>query len=206
MNIVCFCLSIASRSPPTTPSGCGAKTHNLRTVTLGLCLAFHMLSCMSLIKSLNFSFLIWKMGIMMTIPPSILHVCLQRASDPEWAFWVPESGTNMNYSATWVKEVFCLDIMAAIPKANYWFKPNDIYLWTMTQNSDWADASVFWGPRKANDYWLRLLPSSALPVSLSLSTTSSLKSHCKESCKAFDLFSVSHISSIATSSCDGFLS
>ena len=119
LNIVCFSLSIASRSPPTTPSGCGAKTHNLRTVTLGLCLAFHMLSCMSLIKSLNFSFLIWKMGIMMTIPPSILHVCLQRASDPEWAFWVPESGTNMNYSATWVKEVFCLDIMAAIPKANY---------------------------------------------------------------------------------------
>ena len=174
LNIVCFSLSIASRSPPTTPSGCGAKTHNLRTVTLGLCLAFHMLSCMSLIKSLNFSFLIWKMGIMMTIPPSILHVCLQRASDPEWAFWVPESGTNMNYSATWEKEVFCLDIMTAIPKANYWFKPNYINLWTMTL-SDWADASVFWGPRKANDYWLRLLPSSALPVSLSLSTTSPLK-------------------------------
>ena len=73
------------------------------------------------------------------------------------------------------KEIFCLEVMAAIPKAKYWFKPNDIYLWTMTQNSDWADASVFWGPRKANDYWLRLLPSSALPVSLSLSTTSPLK-------------------------------
>ena len=81
------------------------------------------------------------------------------------------------------KEIFCLEVMAAIPKAKYWFKPNDIYLWTMTQNSDWADASVFWGPRKANDYWLRLLPSSALPVSLSLSTTSPLKSHCKQSCK-----------------------
>ena len=78
-----------------------------------------MISCVSLIKSLNLSFLIWKMGTMMIIPPSRMHVCLQRASDPEWAFWVPESVTNMNYSATWVKEVFCLDIMAAIPKANY---------------------------------------------------------------------------------------
>ena len=101
VNIVCFCLSIASRSPPTTPSGCGTKTHNLRTVTLGLWLAFHMLSCVSLIKSLNLSFLIWKMGTMMIIPTSRLHVCLQRASGPERAFWVPESGTNMNYSATW---------------------------------------------------------------------------------------------------------
>ena len=101
LNTACFCLSIVARSPPTTPSGCGAKTHNLRTVTLGLCLAFHMLSCVSLIKSLNLSCLIWKMGTMMIIPPSRLHVCLQRASGPERAFWVPESGTNMNYSATW---------------------------------------------------------------------------------------------------------
>ena len=117
MNIVCFCLSIASRSSPTTPSGCGTKTHNLRTVTLGLCLAFHMHSCVTLIKSLNLSFLIWKMGPMMIIPPSRLHVCLQRASRPERAFWVPESGTNMNYSATWVKAIFCLEVMATIPKA-----------------------------------------------------------------------------------------
>ena len=101
MNNVCFCLSIASRSPPTTPSGCGAKTHNLRTVTLGFCLAFHVLSCVSLIKSLNLSFLIWKMGTMMIIPPSRLRVCLRRASGPERTFWVPESGTNMNYYATW---------------------------------------------------------------------------------------------------------
>ena len=101
MNNVCFCLSIASRSPPTTPSGCGAKTHNLRTVTLGLCLAFHTLSCVSLIKSLNLSFLIWVMGTMMIIPHSRLHVCLQGASGTERASWVPESGTNMNYSATW---------------------------------------------------------------------------------------------------------
>ena len=103
VNNVCFCLSIASRSPTTTPSGCGAKTHNLRTLTLGLCLAFHMLSCVSLFSLvfLNFSFLIWKMGIMMIIPPSRLHVCLQRTSGPEMAFWVPESGTNMNYSTSW---------------------------------------------------------------------------------------------------------
>ena len=100
VNSVCFCLSIASRSPPITPSGRGAKTHNLRTVTLGLCLAFHLLSCVSLIKSLNLSFLIWKMGTMMIIPLSRLHVCLQKASDPGRTFWVPESGTTMNYSAT----------------------------------------------------------------------------------------------------------
>ena len=194
VNIVCFCLNIASRSPPTTPSGCGTKTHNLRAVTLGLCLAFYMLSCASLIKSLNLSFLIWKMGPMMVIPPSRLHVCLQRANDPDRAFWVPESGTNMNYSATWEKKVFCVDTMAAIPKAKYWFKPNDIYFWTLTQNSDWANASFFWAPTRANDYWLRLLPSSALAVSLSLSTASPLKSHCKESCKSScSLVSLPHL-------------
>ena len=193
MNIVCFSLSIASRSPPTTSSGCGAKTHNLRTVTLGLCLAFHMLSCMSLVKSLNLSFIIWKLGIMMIIPPSRLRVCLQRASGPERAFWVPESGTNMKYSATWEKENFCLEVMAPIPKAKYWFKPSDIYLWTLTQNSDWADASVFWAYKRANDYLLRLLPSAPLSVSLSLSTTL-LKSHCKENCKdSCSLVSFPHV-------------
>ena len=68
---------------------------------LGLCLPFHVLGCVSLIKSLNLSFLIWKMGIMMIVPPFRLHVCLLRTSGPKRAFWVPESGTNMNYSATW---------------------------------------------------------------------------------------------------------
>ena len=33
------------------------------------------------------------------------------------------------------KEIY-LEVMAAIPKAKYWFKPNDIYFWTMTQNSE----------------------------------------------------------------------
>ena len=46
------------------------------------------------------------------------HVCLLRTSGPERAFWVPESGTNMNYSATWEKEIY-LGVMAAIPKAKY---------------------------------------------------------------------------------------
>ena len=119
LNTACFCLSIGARSPPTTPSECGVKTHNLRTVTLGLCLAFHMLSSVTLIKSLNLSFLIWKMGTMVIIPPSRLHVCLQSANGPERAFWVPESGTNMKYSATWEKENFCLEVMAPIPKAKY---------------------------------------------------------------------------------------
>ena len=92
------------------------------------------------------------------------------------------------------KEIFCIEVMAAIPKAKYWFKTNDIYFRTLTQNSDWADASVFWAPTRANDYWLRLLPSSALPVSLSLSTTSPLKSHCKESPKgSWSLVSSPHL-------------
>ena len=101
VNIVCFCLSIASRSPPTTPSGCGAKTQNLRTVLpwvvawLFTCLAVWAWS--SHVTSV-FSYGKWAM---MIIPPSRLHMCLQRASGPERAFWVPESGTNMNYSATW---------------------------------------------------------------------------------------------------------
>ena len=68
------------------------NTHNLRTVALDLCLPFHMHRCVVLIKSLKLSFLIWKMGTMMIIPPSRLHVCLLRTSGPEWAFWVPESG------------------------------------------------------------------------------------------------------------------
>ena len=60
----------------------------------------------------------------------------------------------LNLKKIWIilppgeKEIFSLEVMTAIPKAKYWFKPNDIYLWTMTQNSDWADASVFWGPRE----------------------------------------------------------
>ena len=103
------------------------------------------------------------------------------------------------------KEIFCLEVMAAIPKAKYWFKPNDICFWTLTQNSDWADASVFWAYTRANDYLLRLLPSSPLPVSLSLSTTP-LKPHSKENRKGFWSLVSAHISSIETSSCYGYLS
>ena len=202
MNIVFFCLSIASRSPHTTPSGCGAKPHNLRTVTLGLWLAFHMLSCVSLIKSLNLSFLIWKMGPMMIIPPSRLHVCLLRKNAPEIAFWVPDSGTNMNYSATWKKEIFCLEVMAAIPKAKYWFKPNDIYFWTVTQNSDWADASVFRAPTRANDYSLSQPYQSVFPFQLLLPWNHT----ARKVVKALGLLSVSHISRVATRSCYGYLS
>ena len=64
-------------------------------------LAFHILRCVTLIKSLNLSFLIWKMGTMLILEPFRLHTCLQRADGPERAFWVPESGSIMNYSATW---------------------------------------------------------------------------------------------------------
>ena len=100
LNIACFCLSIGARSPPTTPSGYGAKAHKLRTVALGFCLAIHVYRCVNLIKSRNLSCLIWKMGTMMIIPPSRLHVCLLRTSGTERTFWVPESGTNMNYPPT----------------------------------------------------------------------------------------------------------
>ena len=106
LNIAWFCLSIASRSPPTTPRGCGAKTHNLRTVTLSLCLAFHMLSCVTLIKSLNLSFLIWKMGNMMIVPPSRLHVCLLRTSGPERAFWVPAATAAATSLQLWSDSVW----------------------------------------------------------------------------------------------------
>ena len=49
------------------------------------------------------------------------------------------------------KEIFCFEVMAAIQKSKYWFKPNDIYFWTPTQNPDWANASVFWTHTRAND-------------------------------------------------------
>ena len=74
----------------------------------------------------------------------------------------------------------------------------------MTQNSE--PMLLFSGLQQelmitGSDYSL-----TALTVSLSLPTTSSLKLHCTESCKAFGLLSVAHISSIATSSCYGYLS
>ena len=116
LNTACFCLNIGAKSPPTTPSGCRVKTHNLRTVTMGLCLFFHMLSCVTLIKSLNLSFLIWKMGPMMIIPPSILHVCLQTASGLKRAFWIPESGININYSPTWGEGNFLFRSYGCHPK------------------------------------------------------------------------------------------
>ena len=90
----------SARSPPTTPSGCEAKTHKFRSIALGFCLTIHKYRCVNLINSLNLSVLIWKMGAMMIIPPSRLHVCLLRTSGAERAFWFPESGTNMNYPPT----------------------------------------------------------------------------------------------------------
>ena len=87
-----------ARSPPTTPSGCGAKMHNLRTVTLGLCLAFHMLSCVISIKSLNLSFLIWTMGTMMIIPP--LDACVPAKNKWPWEVFLGSWVWN-------IYELFC---------------------------------------------------------------------------------------------------
>ena len=89
----------SARLPPTTPSECGEK-HKLRTVALGFCLVIHVYRYVNLINSLNLSVLIWKTGTMMITPPSRLHVCLLRTSGAESVFWVPESGTNMNYPPT----------------------------------------------------------------------------------------------------------
>ena len=122
-------------------------TKRLNWIDPRFVLAFHILSCVTLIKSLNLSFLIWKMGTMI-LQPFRLHTCLQRAGGPERSFWVPESEKIWIILPPGEKEIFSLEVMTAIPKAKYWFKPNDIYLWTMTQNSDWANASVFWGPRE----------------------------------------------------------
>ena len=142
---------------------------------------------------------------MMIIPLSRLHVCLLRKSGPERAFWVPESGTNMHYSASWGEGNILFRGYAAIPKAKYWFKPNDIYLWTLTQNSDWADASVFWAPTRANDYSSDyVLPQpyqSAFPCQLL-----PWNHTARRVVKALGLLSVNHMSSIATSSCYGYLS
>ena len=76
----------------------------------------------------------------------------------------------------------CLEVMAAIPRLNIdSSQMASISDPELTQNSE--PVLLFSGiPTRAIDYWLRSLPSSALPVSLSLSTTSPLKSHCKESC------------------------
>ena len=111
------------------------------------------------------------MGTMMIIPP--LDACVPAKKKWPWEGLLgPESGKSMNYFATWGNEIFCVEVMAAISKDKYWFKPNDIYIWTLTQNSDWVDASVFWAPTRANDYRIRLLPSqpyqSAFPCQLLL--------------------------------------
>ena len=44
------------------------------TFTLRLCFAFHVLTCVTLIKSLNLGFLIWTRDTMMIIPP--LDACV----------------------------------------------------------------------------------------------------------------------------------
>ena len=88
----------------------------------------------------------------------------------------------------------CLEVMAAIPRLNIdSSQMASISDPELTQNSE--PVLLFSGiPTRAIDYWLRSLPSSALPVSLSLSTTSPLKSHCKESPKgSWSLVSSPHL-------------
>ena len=73
LEVVMFMRYVQSSLLYVQMKGRGVRTIGddiLRNVTLSLCLAFHMLSCVSLVMSLNLSFLIWKMGTMMVIPPS----------------------------------------------------------------------------------------------------------------------------------------
>ena len=70
----------------------------------------------------------------------------------------------------WEKEI-CLEVMAAIPKAKYWFKPNDIYFWTLAQKSEWM--LLFSGLSEAvmitgSDYSLPQPYQSAFPCQLLL--------------------------------------
>ena len=102
------------------------------------------------------------------------------------------------------KEIFCLEVMASIPKAKYWFKPNDIYLWTLTQNSELM--LVFVVPQELmitlSDYSLPQPYQSAFPCQLLLPWNHT----ARRVLKALSLLPVSHISSVATSSCYGYLS
>ena len=103
------------------------------------------------------------------------------------------------------KEIFSLEVCVPFQRLN-----TDSSQMTSISEPDpelWlSQCFCFLGPNKSESLLAQIAPFPGLPVSLSLSTTSSLKSHCKESCKAVGLFLVSHISSIATSSCYGFLS
>ena len=78
-----------------------------------------MLSYVTLIKSLNLSCLIWKMGTVMIILPFRLRACLQRTSGTERTFWVSESGTNMNYSATYGEGNLLFRDYGCHPQAKY---------------------------------------------------------------------------------------
>ena len=102
------------------------------------------------------------------------------------------------------KEIW-LEVMAAIPKAKYWFKPNGIYFWTLTQI--YKPVLLFSGLPQAlmitgSDYSLPQPYQSAFPCQLLLPWNHT----AKKAIQALGLLSVSHISSIATSSCYGYLS
>ena len=103
-------------------------------------------------------------------------------------------------------EIFCLEVMADIPKDKYWFKPNDIYLWTWPRTLT-EPMLLFSGlPQKlmitGSDYSLPQPYQSAFPCQLLLPWNHT----ARRVIKALDVLSVSHISSIETSSCYGYLS
>ena len=194
LNTACFCLSLVPDHHPALPVGVEQKHTIGRPLPwfcawLFTCLAVWLWSSplISVFSSGNWAPW-WQFHLIDCMCACWEQVALRGLSgflslEQIWIILPPGE-----------KEIFRLEVMAAISKVKYWFKPNDIYLWNMTQNSEWDNASVSWAPKRAKDYWLRLLPSSALPVSLSLSTASLLKSHCKESHKgSWSLFSFPHL-------------
>ena len=174
--------------------------HSRNTQTWGLVswvctLAPQLFSCVIMIKSLKLSFLIWKMGTMTIIPPWG-GVCLGGARDPERAFWAPESRTNINYSAS-SESMWWLQVTPDIPSLQYWVKHSDCCFWTITRPLTELMLPFSWLHQELK-HWLLLLSSSPLPANLSLPSTSSQKSHSKESCKGFQfLVSFPHLLRVA---------
>ena len=185
------------------PSRCGAKSHNLRTVILDFGLAFHVISCVNLIKSLNLSFLIWTMGTIMIIPP--LDACVPAKNKWSWKGFLG--------SWVWNKyELFCHLGRRKSFVSRLWLPYQRLNI----DSSQMTYISEPW-PRTLNelmvlfsrlpqelkitgsDYSLPQPYQSAFPCQLLLPWNHT----ARRVIKALALLSVSHISSIATSSCYG---
>ena len=103
-----------------------------------------------------------KVGITMIIPPWRMYVCLGGASSPEKAFWIPESGANMNYSASWGGNLLFRG-NSCHPQGSILSYQNDCCFWTMMGTLTEPALLFAWLHRELKS-WLHLLPSSACTV------------------------------------------